>query len=133
MPKKLTNKQAKKKATDLFQEIIRSLGYCENCQKDSGVQFQGAHIVTRNRSWTRTDFQNAYCLCAGCHRHFHDYPRQFSHFITDSWAGKTYDEMEFRSLESHPNKFDWHKRLEELKDIQQQLDSGEITLKALRS
>lgn len=123
----------KAKADKLFSQIIRSLGYCEAegwgdypCSK----QLQTAHICSRKRSATRTDLRNAFCLCAAHHRHFTDYPRQFSYFITDTWAQEYYEETYQRSL--LPTKIDWRDEANRLADIYQKIQSGETTLDNLR-
>lgn len=104
-------KGSKGKATKLHSELVRSIGYCENC--GSTQNLQAAHIVGRKYSATRTLICNAYCLCASCHRRYTDWPRDFSHFITTTPAQKYYDEMAF--IAKSNNKVDWDERLEILK------------------
>lgn len=133
MAKKSTKARsiAKRKADDIFSQIVRSHGYCEKCGKGSDVaQMQCAHIVSRRFSNTRTDFRNAFCLCAGCHRYFHDYPKEFSGFVENNWAAKGYGKM-FK-LSRIATKMDWFARLAELRDIKQATDDGLITLAELR-
>lgn len=123
-------KGAKAKADHLYSEVIRSVGECENCGKSTGVQLQCAHIISRRYSATRTDLRNAFCLCAGCHRRYTDFPREFSHFITDTWAAGFYDAV---YAKAQPNtKVDWEERVEFLKDIKRALTEGEITLAEAR-
>lgn len=119
----------KAKADKLFSEIIRSRGYCEAERWDNikcSSQLQTMHIITRKRSATRTDLRNAMCGCFAHHRYFTDYPRQFSRFITDTWAAEHYDLMYQRSIV--PTKIDWAERVEFLSAIKKQLDNGELTL-----
>ena len=65
MTKKKTKSQLKKQADKLFSEIIRKKGACQMCGKTSNLQ--AAHIVTRSNLHLRYDFNNALCLCSGCH------------------------------------------------------------------
>jgi hypothetical protein len=120
-------KGAKGKATKLHAEIIRALGYCEHC--GSTHILQCAHIISRRYSNTRTDLRNAFCLCASCHRRFTDWPREFSHFISDTWAAELYDSLKDKANLSL--KVDWDTRLEFLKDIKKRLDSG-MSIRELR-
>lgn len=122
----------KAKADKLFSEIIRSLGRCEaeGDGRACSAQLQTAHIITRKRSATRTDLRNAFCLCFAHHRYFTDYPREFSKFITNTWAQAYYDESFSRSL--IPTKLAWGDRVEFLKDIKARLEEGELTIEEAR-
>jgi hypothetical protein len=123
------HKGDKGRADKLFSEIIRAQGYCEAKGFENRLcssQLQTAHIVTRGRSATRTDTRNAFCLCFAHHRYFHDYPREFSRFITDTWAADHYDDVYVKS--TTPTKVNWQGRLDFLKRIK----AGEITLKEAR-
>lgn len=120
-------KGAKAKADKLFSEIIRTIGYCENCGKTEWLQC--AHINSRRFNATRVDIRNAFCLCASCHRFYTDYPREFSHFITDTWAADYYDQMFHDSRTG--TKVNWDDELDNLKAIKAELDSGK-TLKEIR-
>lgn len=122
-------KGAKGKADKLFSLIIRSLGYCEAegwADRPCSAQLQPAHIVTRKRSATRTDTRNAFCLCFAHHRFFHDFPREFSRFISDTWAAETYDLIYERSIT--PTKVDWDERAQFL----QRIINDQITLQEAR-
>jgi hypothetical protein len=121
-----TQKSAKKACDTLFSQIIRSYGHCEAC--GSTLWLQCCHINSRKYSATRTDFRNAFCACAKCHRYWHDFPREFSHFISDSSVAEYYDEVFAKSREA--TKVDWIVRLQELKDIQKQdISLGELRKK----
>ena len=113
-------KGAKGKATKLHAEIIRALGYCENC--GSNYYLQCAHIISRRYSNTRTDLRNAYCLCASCHRRYTDWPREFSRFISDTWAAELYEQLKDKANLS--SKVDWDARLTFLKEAKKRLDAG---------
>lgn len=54
------------KATKLHSLVVRSRGRCERC--GSTQTLQAAHIIPRRYAATRVDPENAWCLCAGCHR-----------------------------------------------------------------
>jgi hypothetical protein len=123
----------KAKADKLFSEIVRSLGYCEAEGYDDrhcSNQLQTAHIITRKRSATRTNLRNAYALCFAHHRYFTDYPRQFSRFITGTWAQEYYDELYQESIIA--TKIDWGERVAYLTEVKRRIDSGEITLSDAR-
>jgi hypothetical protein len=110
-------KGAKAKADKIFSEIIRSIGECESCYKTEWLQC--AHICSRRYSNTRTDLRNAFCLCAGCHRRFTDHPREFSRFISDTWAEAYYDDVYRKSQEV--GKINWDDEYERLKEIKKRL------------
>lgn len=120
-------KGAKAKCDTLFSLIIRSIGECENCYSTQWLQC--AHIISRRYSNTRTDLRNAYCLCARCHRKYTDHPREFSKFITDTWAQEYYEDIYQKS--QLVNKLNWDDELHRLKQIKKELDSG-TTLDVLR-
>ena len=121
-------KGAKAKADTLFSQIIRSIGECENCYKIEHLQC--AHIISRRYSNPRTDLRNAFCLCAGCHRRYTDHPREFSRFITRTWAQEYYDHIYRKSQEV--GKIDWDDEVFRLKQIKSWLDNNEMTLDILR-
>lgn len=109
-------KGAKVKCDVLFSKHIRSIGYCENCYKKAGeVQLQCAHINSRRFSATRTLLMNAFSLCAGCHRYYTDFPREFSRFITRTWAQEYYDQV--FQLSRTNTKMDWIAQYEYLKEL----------------
>lgn len=105
----------KHKCDILFSKHIRSIGYCESCFKKSGVQLQCAHINSRRFSATRTLLMNAFSLCAGCHRYYTDYPREFSKFITGTWAQEHYDQV--FQLSRTNTKMNWTEQLAYLKQL----------------
>jgi hypothetical protein len=124
------HKGIKGKADTLYSQIIRSQGYCEAegyGERRCSNQLQTAHLITRGRSATRTDTRNGFCLCFSHHRWFHDYPREFSHFISGTWAADYYDHVYQKSIT--PTKVDWQERYDFLKRI----ESGELDLKTARS
>lgn len=123
-------KGEKAKADKLFSEIIRSQGSCEAMgvgDRPCSSQLQTAHIVTRGRSATRTDTRNAFCICFAHHRYFHDYPREFSRFITTTWGQEYYDLVYRKSTTA--SKVDWQERI----DFLTQIKDGVITLTQARA
>lgn len=125
-------KGTKAKADKLFSEVIRSVGYCEaggfNDIKCS-PQLQCMHIISRKYSATRCDIRNAYSGCAAHHRFFTDHPREFSRFITQTWAQSHYDDIYALSRDSSAGKkVDWAERVEFLSRIK----NGEVTLTEAR-
>jgi hypothetical protein len=121
-------KGAKGKCDTLFSQIIRSVNECEKCYSIDWLQC--AHIISRRYSNTRTDLRNAYCLCAKCHRFFTDHPREFSKFITGTWAQDYYEDIYRKSQEV--GKIDWDAEVDRLKEIKRSLDKEETTLDKLR-
>lgn len=125
-------KGAKAKCDKLFSEIIRSLGECEAAGYAPGAcsqQLQCMHIISRRFSNTRTDLRNAFSGCAAHHRFYTDHPREFSRFITDTWAQEYYDQVYAKSQAFR--KVNWDDELERLREIKKQLDNG-VSLDMLR-
>lgn len=57
--------------------IVRSRGACERCGKGaSEVQLQNSHIYTRANLAVRWSLKNCKCLCAKCHRWWHQNPTE---------------------------------------------------------
>lgn len=115
-------KGAKAKCDKLFSEIIRSIGECEAAGYAPGgcsQQLQCMHIISRRYSATRTDLRNAFSGCAAHHRYYTDHPREFSRFITETWAQDYYDAV----LEKCHGlgKVDWDDEYERLKEIKKRL------------
>jgi predicted restriction endonuclease len=106
-------KGAKGKATKLHALIVRAHGSCLKCGTDQTLQC--AHIISRKYSWTRTDLDNAFCLCASCHAYFTDHPVDFGQFTIDQIGDDNYTAL-LRKRQS-TDKVDWDveaKRLEEI-------------------
>ena len=82
-------KGAKGKATKLHAAIVRDHASCQSCGSTSNLQC--AHIISRKYSRTRTDLDNAFCLCASCHAHFTDHPVDFGQFTIDQIGESNYD------------------------------------------
>lgn len=105
---------AKAKCDDLFRKIIRSHGVCENCGETRYAQLQTAHIISRRYSHTRCDIDNAFCLCAACHRRFTDYPASFGEFVREK-IGDGYWDLVAKS--QRRSKVDWDAQLDTLKSM----------------
>lgn len=126
-------KGAKAKCDKLFSEIVRSLGECEAAGYAPGPcssQLQCMHIISRRFSATRTDLRNAFSGCAAHHRFYTDHPREFSRFITETWAQEYYEHV-FRKAQGL-GKVDWDVELERLKELKKLITSGELTLDRAR-
>lgn len=104
-------KGPKGKATRLHALITRAYGKCLRCSNTHALQC--AHIISRKYSHTRTDLDNAFCLCASCHMYFTDNPVEFGQFTIDQIGEDNYTYL-LRKRQS-TDKFDWDveaKRLE---------------------
>jgi hypothetical protein len=112
MPKQ-TKKSLKAKCDKLCGQVARSLGYCENCGKRETLSW--CHIHTRSIGKLRYDRRNWVCLCASCHRHFHNKPLQFTQFITKIKGQETVDWLIRESNKLEPLDLKWYQlKLEEL-------------------
>lgn len=106
MTRKLSQKAAKAKADRLFSQLIRSAGRCENCGRPQGeVQLQCAHWISRRYSNTRVDPDNAFVLCAGCHRWFTNHPTEWGRWAVSKRGEDTYRRLFEAAQET--SKVDW--------------------------
>lgn len=113
---KSLQKAAKDKADRLFSEMVRAVGSCERCgRREPEVQLQCAHWISRRYNWTRTDFDNAFCLCAADHRFFTDHPTEFGRWAIEQRGEATYQRLLEQS--QRRNKFDWIAELDRLKKL----------------
>lgn len=127
-------KATKGKATVLHSKITRMIGQCERCGKRSHeAQMQCAHINSRRFNSTRTLLINAYCLCAGCHRYFTDHPREFSKFITETWHQDLYEDVFTLARSTAQLKTDWLERLSFLKEMEENINTGIMTVDDARN
>ncbi len=58
---------------------------------------------------------NAFCLCASCHRYYTDNPVEFGTFTIDKIGEEKYDELRQRRLSI--DKFDWDEEANRLNVI----------------
>lgn len=96
-------KGARGKATRLHAQIVRARGACESCGGTSTLQC--AHIISRRYASTRTDLDNAFCLCAGCHRRYTEWPLEFHSFVLERIGEDGYRTLRKKALEV--KKVDW--------------------------
>jgi hypothetical protein len=101
------------KATRLHAMIVRGFGSCQRCGSTHALQC--AHIISRKYGNTRTDLNNAFCLCASCHMYFTDNPVDFGTFTINEIGEDAYGVLlERRQLTS---KVDWKKEAMRLNGI----------------
>lgn len=79
------------KATRLHSLLVRTRGRCENCGKSSPLD--AAHIIPRRYAATRTDEQNAFCLCKGCHLRFTEHAGEWMDFVDRTIGRDEYDRL----------------------------------------
>lgn len=104
---------AKNKATVMHSKIVRARGACEDCGSTQNLQC--AHIVSRRYAHTRTDLDNAFCLCAGCHMYFTEWPLEFAAFVTAKIGAAKYRDLRGKSLRR--GKVDWSVEVDRLKPL----------------
>lgn len=110
-------KKAKVKATALHALIVRSRGHCQNCASTRDLQC--AHVISRRYANTRTDLDNAFCLCAGCHMRFTEWPLEFADFVEAQIGLERYNEL-VRKAGSRL-KVDWESEVERLTPLARQV------------
>jgi len=92
--------QLKRKADILFSKWIRQRNVCE-AKWQAGYrcssQLQCAHIFTRARNATRYDKLNALSLCSGHHRYFHQYPIEFTQFVSKHLTAGVLHDLQLKS------------------------------------
>ena len=88
----LYGKGRRGKATRLHSLVVRARGACEHCGR-SHLALQCAHIIGRRYAATRTDPANAFCLCAGCHFRFTEWPLEFHDFVLGKIGADAYDDL----------------------------------------
>jgi hypothetical protein len=110
---------AKGKATRLHALIVRSRGQCERCGGYSNLQC--AHIVGRSFSWTRTDENNAWCLCGTCHAHLTAEPFEHVQFAMKTHGEDGYELLRLKARDGVNRKFDWDAEVVRLKALAESL------------
>jgi 5-methylcytosine-specific restriction endonuclease McrA len=109
----------KGRCDELFSKIIRLRVICERCGSQSNLQC--AHIISRRYSATRCDPLNAWCLCSRCHLRLTAWPREHSHFITETIGSEAYDKLQQKA--ETVTKVRWDNELIELKAMYKALTS----------
>jgi hypothetical protein len=89
----MTHKTLKNKADTLFSLWIRKKGYCEWCLNRNANQYHCSHIFSRRYLVTRWYPLNANCLCARCHRKWHDKPVEAVEWIREYLGDVVYEEL----------------------------------------
>jgi len=85
-------KSIDKRLDALWSEKIRSVGKCEYCNKNSGLQAH--HIIPRSHRNTRWDLKNGVCLCTRHHLYWaHKDAIEFA-----EWVKARMGEDEYRAL-----------------------------------
>lgn len=83
--KKTPEARRKQKLDKLFSLKVREVGVCQASDfrpmANHSEVLQCAHRKSRRYLVIRWDFRNADCLCAGCHRYFHDHPDIHKKFV----------------------------------------------------
>lgn len=131
--RKPSKKTLKAKCDKLYSELMRSFKECEAEGWEDipcSPRLDWAHVNSRKYSAVRHSSRNSLALCARHHRHFHDFPRQFSRFITQSPLQEWYDEV--YQLARTPAKVNYEQRYAELLDIKQRVETGKLKLLDLR-
>ena len=113
-------KGAKGKATKLHSKLVRSRGRCERCGESDYAKLECAHIISRTYSATRTDLDNAWALCHACHFRLSKWPREHSHFITETIGSEKYELL--RAKAETVTKMNWEDEYARLKQIAKDLD-----------
>jgi hypothetical protein len=90
-------------------QIVRARGYCVAC--GSKDKLQCCHIYTRTFLSTRFHFHNLLCLCASCHKHFHNKPIEFQEFVLKFLGEEKYATLKL--IANKPRQF----TMEELEDL----------------
>lgn len=99
-------KGAKGKATRLHAQIVRARGRCERCGIVDDT-LQCAHIVARSFMATRTDENNAWCLCASCHWKLTGDPFLHVQFAIQTHGEDGYELLRVKAREGVGRKVDW--------------------------
>lgn len=115
-------KGSKGKCDKLVREILL-LNYNSCLKCGSRDWLQTSHIISRRYSNTRCDMDNVQLLCAKCHRRFTDFPREFSHWITESIGSDKYEQLRSKA-ESIGQKMNWDLELDRLKKIKNDCKSN---------
>ena len=104
-------------ADRLFSALVRSHGKCQAIGQDWHPRCAGrlecSHLISRKYSWTRTEEQNALCLCSSAHRYVGADPG--AHFYLGSEIFGLGHWLALRKQADNRDKFDWPTEIERLK------------------
>lgn len=114
---KSVQRSAMLRADEVFSKIVRGrVGFCEACGRSGDVvQLQCAHWIQRTKQNIRTDFDNAFCLCAGCHFAMTDNPTRWSDWCIERRGRATYERLNEAGNEA--SKMYWPDELLRLREI----------------
>lgn len=107
------------KATKLHSKVVRERKICEKCGDKCYRNLQCAHIISRRYSATRTLEENAFSLCAACHRFFSDWPMEFTAFVFEKIGEAKYKELKDLALSGR--KVNWEKEVDRLQRVYRKL------------
>lgn len=111
----------KEEATRLHSVIVRTTKG-PMCQNECGrLATDCAHIVPRVFSHTRTDVDNAYALCAQCHRHFTNWPHAWMAFVDRTIGRPEYERLAAKAQAGVNIKFCWFDELDRLRALAEQI------------
>ena len=85
---------------------------------------QCAHIVSRTYSHTRTDEDNAICLCGKCHFYFSKWPIEFAEFVFEKIGKAAYLKLKEKAESGVGVKMDWSAELVRLQNVHSGRVSG---------
>jgi 5-methylcytosine-specific restriction endonuclease McrA len=80
-----------------FSLIVRFVGVCQRC--GARERLQCAHIVSRRYMGVRHAFDNAMCLCQGCHMFMTYRPLEWEVFVNERFGAETYSALKHRALD----------------------------------
>lgn len=107
---------AKNKADVLFSKLVRAHGECEYCgATPPNVKLETAHWLSRRFSNTRTDFDNAFCLCSAHHRFFTADPTAWTDWAISQRGRETYSRL--REAANRQSEMNWVDELGRLKEM----------------
>lgn len=99
-------------------QLCRAKGVCENC--GSTEQLQWCHIHTRSIGKLRYEPRNYVCMCASCHRHFHNKPLEFTAFIGRVKGQDIIDWLIRESNKLEPLSIKWYQDMKQ--HLKEQID-----------
>lgn len=95
--KPMSKKAWKERCDRLFSMAIRERGSCERCGASYYPDLQCAHIVSRKYLGVRWDWDNAFCLCKGCHYWGHANPLEWDEFVESKIGADAYADIKRRA------------------------------------
>lgn len=97
-------KQVKLWNDKLFSMAIREGGKCERCGNTDYKTLQCAHVFSRRYTSVRWTWDNALCLCKGCHFWGHANPLEWEDFCIDHLGEARYYELKRQARELLENR-----------------------------